>query len=391
MKAWLWKFLAGCVTIKVEGLKLLQFVSDAAAQGIRLHRLDRDSYSRMLAEVTWRDYNRLLKLAHNRPLRVVELSNDGLPAIASKVMKRLAFSIGMLACVAVLIGANQFVLDVRVMGCTDPGLEARVLEIAREQGLRPVAGKASVDLHRIETELMLQLSDISFASIRVNGVVATVNVVEGVQAPVLIDKGKPCNVIASRDGVVRKVILYDGQARVVAGDTVKRGQVLVDSAVAAEEGVKYVHARAEVMASVWMEGRGIAPLFLSKSNRTGNVAQRQWLEFAGFVLPIGGQGPSGFERHDTEETAQYLLGTGLKGPRLVTERYYEAYRAIEEKDFDAAMAKALRQALDGALAVVPDGSRILGSRTDYDYSDGYIIVRVFIETLENIAVETPLS
>ncbi len=391
MKAWLWKFLVGCVTIKVEGLKLLQFVSDAAEQGIRLQRLERDGYSRLTAVVNWRDYTRLLKLAHNRPLRVVELSSTGMPAIAGAATKRLAFVIGMAACVLALGMVNLFILDVRVTGCTQPGLEARVLEIAGSQGLKPGVGKSMLDLHTVETQLMLRLGEISFAAVRVNGVVATVNVVEGVQPPQLIDKKTPCNLSATRDGVVRKVVVYDGTPRVASGDTVRRGQVLIASEVTEADGVRLTHARAEVMASVWAEGRAEAPLFTAKNRRTGNTTARQRLEFAGYTVPIGGHGPEGFALYDTEETAQYLLGQGLKGPRLVTTQYYEAVSATEEKSFQAALDKSLQQALNSALAAVPQGAQVLGSRTDYVYENGSILVRVFIETLVNIAVETPVS
>lgn len=151
------------------------------------------------------------------------------------------------------------------------------------------------------------------------------------------------------------------------------------------------HARAEVMASVWVEGWAEAPLFSEYNRRTGNSTFRQRLEFAGYAIPIGGQGPEGFTRFDTEETAQYLLGQGLKGPRLVTTRYYEAEAATEENAFQATLDGALQQALDSALAAVPQGSKVLGSRTDYVYENGSILVRVFIETLVNIAVETPVS
>ncbi len=391
MKAWLWQFLVGCVTIKVEGLKLLQFVSDAAAQGVRFQSLEREGYSRLVAAVNWRDYKRLVKLAHNRPFRIVELSSAGLPAVASKALRRLAFTIGMIACVAVLAVTNMFILDVRVTGCTRAGLEAKVLEIAQSQGLRPGAGKSAVDLHTVENSLMLQLGEISFAAVRVNGVVATVNVVEGVQPPQLVDKESPCNITATRDGVVRKVVVYDGSPQVAAGDTVKRGQLLVASAVTGAEGVRMAHARAEVMASVWVEGRAESPLFAAMNRRTGKTAAKQRLEFAGYAIPIGGQGPEGFARFDTEETAQYLLGQGLKGPKLVTTRYYETGEATAEKNFQTALDGALQQALESALAAVPQGAQMLGSRTDYVYEDGSILVRVFIEILVNIAAETPVS
>jgi similar to stage IV sporulation protein len=391
MKAWLWQFLSGYVKIKIEGLKLLQFVNEAAQQGIILQSTGRETYSRITAVVPWRDYKKLLVLAHNRPLRVVTLSQGGMPVIGTLALKRLAFTLGLLVCIAVLIATNRFVLDVRVTGCTKPGLEAKVFAILDSEGFKPGAGKWTLDLHKCEKTLTLQLQEISFAAIRINGVVATVNIVEGVPAPKLLDKNTPCNIVAGRDGVVRKVMAYEGQTKVMSGDAVKRGQVLVDSTVTLLEGVKRVHARADIMASIWYEGQGSVPLFVEKSLRTGTIIVRKRLEFAGYMLPVGEQEPPGFEQYDTEESADYLLGQGLKGPKLVVTRYYEAHRVAEESNFDAARQEALLQAVDGAGSALPQGVEILDSRTVYDFVDGNIIAKVYIETLENIAVEAPVN
>lgn len=389
MRVWFWQFITGYVKIKIEGLKLLHFVNDAAAQGILLQCTVRDAYSRITAMVTWRDYRRLLMLARNKPLRIVALSQGGLPYIASLAMKRAVFTAGLVLCIAALIAVNFFVLDVRVTGCTKPGLEARVLAIASLQGLKPGAVKSTMDLHECEKALMLGLQEISFAAIRVNGVVATVTVVEGVPVPELLDKSTPCDIVAGHDGIVRKVLVFDGDAKVLAGDAVRQGQVLVDGTVILAEGVKRIHARAEVMASIWYEGQGSAPLFKTQSLRTGAVVERQRLEFAGYVLPVGEQGKPDFGQYDEEVTSAFLLGE--KGPKLVTTRYFEAYRVSEHQDFEKARETALLQAVGMTDALVPKDVKVVGSRTDYSYEDGNIIAKVYIETLENIAVEKKIN
>jgi similar to stage IV sporulation protein len=389
MKAWLWQFITGYVKIKIEGLKLLQFVNDAAAQGILLKSAGRDSYSRITAELSWHDYQKLQALAKNRPLRVVALSQGGLPHIGLLALKRLAFTLGLIVCIAALVIVNRFILDVRVVGCTKPGLEAKVHAILDNQGVKPGVSKGTLDLHHCEETLMLDLQEISFASIRITGVVATVNIVESTPKPQLLDKSIACDVVAGRDAVIRKVIVYEGQSKVVPGDVVRVGQVLVDGTVTLLEGVKRVHARADVLASVWYEGRGSSPLFQESSIRTGKVAERRMLEFAGFSLPVGEQGPPGFDQFETVETVQYLLGQGLKGPKLVVTQYYEVHKASAESDFTEAMQSALQQALNRTGEIVPQGAQILESRTDYSFIDGDIIAKVYIETQENIAVETP--
>lgn len=391
MKAWLWQFITGYVKINIEGLKLLKFVNDAASQGILLRSAERESYSRITAEVSWRDYRRLLALSRNRPLRVAAVTRGGLPYIGALALKRLGFTIGLLLCIAALIFVNRFVLDIKVTGCTIPGLEQKVYAVLDGQGLRPGTAKWTLDLHGCERELVLELNEISFAAIRVNGVVATVNIVEGAPAPKILDKNLPCNVVARRDAIIRKVVVYDGDAKVTAGDAVKGGQMLVAGDMMLLEGFKRVHARADVMASIWYEGRGSVPLFTEKKLRTGAFVENSRLEFAGYVLPVKQQGPPEYPYYDTEEQTYYLLGQGLKGPRLIVTRYYEAYGIFEEADFEKAKQEALLQAVNQANALVPQGAGILDSRTDYGFTDGAIVARIYIETLENIAVEQPIQ
>lgn len=389
MKAWLWQFLAGYVKIKIEGLKLLQFVNDAAASGIRLRNASREAYSRIYAEVSWRDYRRLLTLSRNRPLRVAAVSRGGLPQIGTLALKRLAFTVGLLTCIAALAAVNHFVLDVRVTGCTKPGLEEKVFRILNEQGLRPGAGKWTLDLHGCENELLRELPEISFAAIRVNGVVATVNIVEGAPKPQLIDRDMPCDVVAGRDAVVLKVIALEGQPKVLAGEIVRSGQVLVSGLVTMPEGTRYVHARAEVWAGVWYEGRGSAPLFMERGMKTGEHSEARELEFAGYSLGVDGGEPS-FEDFEASQRTYYLLGAGLKGPKLRVARYDEVRIYRDEQDFAAAREAAFLQAANEANAQLPPGAKIIDTRTDYSFDGTNIVVKVYIETQENIAVESPI-
>lgn len=387
MRARLWQFIAGYVKIKAEGLKLVQFLNDAAARGIVLRNAERQSYSRVTAETSWQDYRKLLALSAGRPLRVAAVQMGGVPYIAGLAVKRLAFTLGLALCVAALAVVNGFVLDVRVAGCSTPELERRVYAVVEAGGLKPGASKASVDLHRCETALMLELSGISFAAIRVNGVVATVNIVEGVPAPEILDKHTPCDIVASRDAVVRKVIVYEGAPQVQTGESVRRGQMLVSGTDTAGETVRALHARADVMASVWYGGDGSSPLFTAAARRTGRTQERRTLEFAGYRLAAGPAGEPAFERYEAQTRTLYLLGGGMKGPRLVVTTYYETVEATQSHPFEDAKRAAFLEAVGEARASMPESAEILDSRTLYSYEGGCVVAKVYIETLQNIAAE----
>jgi similar to stage IV sporulation protein len=388
--AWIWQFIAGYVKIKLEGLKLLQFINDAAEQGIILKNTERHAYCRITATVSFADYKRLCRLSRNRPLRVAAVFEGGLPHLGGLALKRLVFTVGLVACIAALAVTNLFVLEVRVNGCTSPELRDKVYQITSAGGVKPGIAKSELDLHACEQSLMLKLPEISFAAIRVSGVVASVNIVEAVKPPQLIDKNTPCNIVASCDAVVRKLVVYNGQPQVAVDDVVRRGQVLVAGQETLLEGTRQVHARADVFASTWVEGKGSALLFSEKVERTGEACERRRLECAGYIIPIGEQGLPAFEDYEITENVYYLLGDSRKGPRLVVTRYEEVRRSAEARDIEQARQEAQDQAEQQGNAALSDSSREIDRHFVITMDKDTVLARLYIEILDNIAVEAPL-
>lgn len=388
MGEWIWQLTAGYVRISVEGLKLLAFLNDASAQGIRLRDVKRPGYSRMTATVSHADYRRLCKLAHNRPLRVAFLGGYGLPRLWEMALRRAVFTLGLILCVVVLAMANAFVLRVRVTGCDTPEMEQRVLQVAAQQGVRPGAAKNAMDLHEAERRMLLELSDISFVAIRVGGVVADVEVVPAALPPKLQDDA-PCDIVAARDAVVRRLVVYAGQPAVTVDSVVRRGQVLVSHAEQWTEGIHTVHARADVYASVWLEGRGSAPLYEELVHPTGRFAQTRRLEWAGYRLALDTGGEAPFDDYETTVEAVPLLGVGKKGPMLLVTTYEEVTRERQALDADIAREQAMDQAEQDMQAQLTPDAQVVERHSQVDSTEDQVSVRLFIEILENIACEAP--
>jgi similar to stage IV sporulation protein len=389
MGAWIWQLAAGYVKISVEGLKLLAFLNDASAQGICLCEVQRPGYSRMTATVSYADYRRLCKLAHNRPLRVAALSGYGLPRVFELALRRVVFSLGLVFSVVALAAVNAFVLQVRVSGCDSPEMEQRVLQAAAQQGLRPGTAKNAMDLHRTERQMLLELSDVAFVAIRVGGVVAHVEIVPAEQPPQLLD-GQPCDIVAARDAVVRRLVIYAGQPAVAVGSVVRRGQVLVGNAEQWTDGIHPVHARADVFASVWLEGRGSAPLYEETVQPTGRFAKVRMLQCAGQVLELDKGGELPFEEYETSVTKIPLLGIGGKGPFLVVTTYDEVWRMRVPLDPELARQQAMDQAEQEAAALLTPDTNIVEQHFQVDSTEDRVSARLFIEILENIACEAPV-
>ena len=74
-------------------------------------------------------------------------------------------------------------------------------------------------------------ADISWVSVGIHGTDATIRLAETIGGVEIIDKETPCDIVASTDGVILQITAERGTPLVAAGDVVKKGDVLISSAL----------------------------------------------------------------------------------------------------------------------------------------------------------------
>lgn len=106
-----------------------------------------------------------------------------------------------------------------------------LLSACREMGLYPGVRKRSVDTQAVTNGLLEDFADISWVSVGIHGTDATIRLAETIEGVEIIDKETPCDIVASTDGVILQITAERGTPLVAAGDVVKKGDVLISSAL----------------------------------------------------------------------------------------------------------------------------------------------------------------
>jgi sporulation protein YqfD len=136
------------------------------------------------------------------------------------------------------------VWDVRIEG--NEQLPKSVIEKALENvGVAPGVGWGSFKVSDKELELLESTPEIGWVNINRRGVVAYVTVKE---RNLKEDSSEPLysNVVSAYDCVIEEITVTSGVAVVKAGDTVRRGDLLISGVIPAELGGGFVAARGEV-------------------------------------------------------------------------------------------------------------------------------------------------
>jgi len=387
----LWNCLRGYVIIRVEGLSLERFLNIAVMNGIRVWGVRRLKYTMIRACVSENGFRKLNKLLADFKYTVSVEKRSGLPALASNAKRRFALAAGIILILGAVIALSAFVWQVEITGTKSLNPDKILIE-ARDFGARMGALKSTLDLEALEKKLIKSHPEISWVNAEYEGVVLRIQVVEADMPPNLIENEGTADIICAKDALVRKITVFAGRAAVKEGQTVKKGQMLIEGEIW-EEGKPRMsfHARGSVIGSVWYAGRAKTNLYITDKKPTGRSADLRYIQIGNNLVLMGGE-ETIFENAEKTVTNTVELGENLFFPVKVFDVHVAEIR--EEKTprpLKEAKVEAEEMAYRAALKKVPEEAKITGFETRFDMTEDSITATCTIETEEEIGITKKTS
>lgn len=327
-----------------------------------------------------------IRAAAGRVGAEVIITPTGAFAFVKKYRRRLGLLVGAAVFAAALFLSSRFVWDIRISG--NERVPTNEIEAALgEYGLYLGAPRSSVDAGDICRRMTVGNGGISWMSIDIRGAVARVEVRETVAADV-VSTARPSNLVASCDGQIVSVTAYGGKSEVRAGQTVRKGDVLVSGVIDSEAlGYRLVRARGEVIANVTKRFSASAPLETVEKVTTGNVKTEKTIKFFSKTADLFKKSNISFEKYDTIEKTERLSLFGVRLPVFVTTVAYAEYveRPLTRTDDEArdiALAEAEKAMLDET-----GGDKIISVYQNVTFDGGVCRVELIVECQTNIAEE----
>lgn len=241
------RLLSGYVRFSLRGDFPERFFNLCAVHGRAVWDMERDSdcyYAYILAK----DYPRLRQAARRSRVRLRVLERHGLPFLLNRYRLRFGMAVGFASFCFLLWFLSLFIWNVRIVG-NDAISTADLLAVLKNYGISQGERIGNVDVTNLPQTIMLANPDISWMSINVNGCTMTVEISERIYPPESIDRKKPCNIKAARDGRILDYQVKLGEVAVSRGDAVVQGDLLVSGVQEYSNGLTAMHhASAVVMA-----------------------------------------------------------------------------------------------------------------------------------------------
>lgn len=250
------------------------------------------------------------------------------------IIKRRAFMIvGLMVGLAIVFFASQFVYKVEIDG--DNRYNGVIERLLIDSGISGVVYKGKLDTNALELKIVECIPEVTNATVYINGAVLKVNTVTNETPSVPI--GANARVLSAYQAIVTRIYVSSGTANVSVGDSVKKGDTLIEGHINTNKedyqepsDAKYVpvEAKGEVFGKVYYHKRLILSDSAVISEYTGKTETRRDLYIGN--MRIGKAHKKPFENYSSNvsyETIGFILPI-----KVVTTVYRETSERIVTRE-----------------------------------------------------------
>lgn len=383
-------FLRGTVTLRVEGPFLERYFNICAAAGMGFWNSRPISDTQMEVTISRWDRKQAEALAEKALCQVQVVGEAGLPAFFRQFRRRYGMALGALLVVGLFCILSQFVLVIEVEGNVQVSQSEIIAQLQRN-GFRVGSYGPGVDVRAISNRVLLDMEELSFLTINITGIRAQVIVREADPVPEILDRDRPADIVADRDGVVVRVNLTGGRRVVEKGQAVLAGETLISGLFLNERGdgsgevvsTKQVMAQGEVWAITSRTLQAVTPLQALQPGEEG--------EQTGYGLTLLGRRLNFYgssSNLDTECAKMSILypitlPDGQQLPFGLWQIHWQPWTAaqVNAESGELFLRNCLTQRLE---ALVGEGGQVMSTRWETERTEEAVTVTVTAQCLEQI-------
>lgn len=380
-------FLKGYVILSIWGQNKESFLDAAIKKGVK-PAFVKSVNGRLTIKILINDF---LRLKSVKPKARVHIEKKcGAVFWAKKLKKRKMFAVGGIVFLLMFILGSQFIWDIRYEGADGCNMEA-LDEAVRLAGLYEGMPKCRIKSgYEMKNIILNNAPDICWAWVYIKGTRAVVQVRQSIIPPQIFDKNVPCDIIAARSGIIKRVITYSGKAVAAENQAVAPGDTIISGTYEFENQPGYqVHASGVVEAYTQHRRTGEYKLNYCYKSYTGRARRFLTLKLFKWEVPLYIGSKIKFDEYDLQEKDYDLsLGkhyTGV-GVRVKTAKEYITKKEPISCELAVELAKGeLTKQI--AKELLPGAEKIDEECTSEKIDEETVRVTVTMNFIEKIGTE----
>lgn len=277
--------LVSKISLNIKGKNINRFIKKLNNNKIEILSLKYKSKDEADIIIYKKDYSKLLKI--KSIYEITELEIFGLIKIKKNL--KLSKHIIIITFISFLIFLmfTNVVFKVEVIHSNKDIRDLLLKELEKEGIKKYTFKKTYKEIENIKEKILNKYpNDIEWLEIEENGTKYTVRV-EDREIIKKEDDNNPRNIVAAKDGVLKKVIAESGDIVKDMNDYVKKGDLIINGDLIFNEKVKgRVKAKGKVYAEVWYVTKTEYPFIKKEEKETGKVKEVYAIKFLNHTLEL---------------------------------------------------------------------------------------------------------
>ncbi|MBR5272653.1 MAG: sporulation protein YqfD [Clostridia bacterium] len=277
--------LFGYVLFSAGGGFAERFLNCAAKERIKIWDVKRKN-GVIYAKTYINSYKRIRNSARRSGMSVKIEKRIGFPFFARRYRHRVGLVFGFVVFLVLTVYFSSIVWVVEVKGNERISSE-KVVSVLSSLGVRPGVFKSDIIPDDLQYAATKEIEGIEWIAVNINGAVATIELREDTAAPEIVERDKPCNIVAEIDGEIISISALLGDKCVSVGDGVTKGQLLISGVSEDANGtVFYRHAMGSVVAKTGREFIVEIPMRRQEISYVGEEKTRYAVDVLGVKLNL---------------------------------------------------------------------------------------------------------
>lgn len=336
---------------------------------------------------------RLLSLEEKSRCELSLIERRGAPIIMKRARRRYVLWILPVFLLLLFVVSSFFTWEIEIHG-NETVSEREILNALESAGVYIGSFHPAYTSDNIRSRVLVRIPELKFISVSVFGSRAYVQVREKTDIPELYDESERVKIVAEYPGIIEDIKVYRGEGRFIKGQTVVKGETLIDGAVPSTfSEMKFLHAGGEVTARTWHEIVTFMPMEYTLKEYTGEAENR-------YCLILGNQRinfyrSSGILKDECDiifsEEKLSLDGVFTLPVSLVCRRslYYEGVTASHSREYVKMLLQERAKAeLQGRIG---EKGEVISSQPSFKVIDGFGVFTLRAECRQEIGIEKPMG
>ena len=306
-------FLRGYVILSLIGHNKEEFLNSAVNLGINIFKT-KVSDEAIMVWMPAGDFLKVRRIKSRPKIRII--NKRGLIFVLKNTRK--SFLVGMIISILLIVLSSGFIWDISFEGvenCDVNQLYTAVKKAGLTKGMPKYKLKSGYEMKNI---ILNNTEDICWVWVYVKGTRAVVSVRENIIPPDVFDPDTPCDIIASRSGIIKSIQTVKGRCIKEENQMVAPGDVIISGTYEFEKQPGYqVHAKGTVRAETQHIRWGLFKQNYCYKKYTGRKERKIVLNIFGRRIPLYFKEDSRFQNSDSDnkkydlKIGEYYIGLGV--------------------------------------------------------------------------------